>query len=111
MPNKRSDWNLSQVIHFLSRSDVEFRIKGWKSTEAAKEVLSCAVKFLNDYQDKQDALEVANLDLAEVGRILRNQRQTIQKQDICINEERQWAGHYQFQADQYRSELERLGAL
>lgn len=105
------DWTLSQTIDFLSREATDLSVHGFGNPQASESVLGFAIDYLTEYQEKQDAMSVADMGLAEVGRILRSQRERIVTLENEVESEREWSAKFEREADRYKEELRRLGAL
>lgn len=67
---------LAEVIKHLDREDI-FITVGDLNPDAYGEYLKQAIGYLKEYQDSQDAAEVADKGLAEVGATLRRQREAM----------------------------------
>lgn len=67
---------LAEVIKHLDRDDI-FITVGDLNPDAYGEYLKQAIGYLKEYQDNQDAAEVADKGLAEVGATLRRQREAM----------------------------------
>lgn len=110
MARKRTPHELSRVISDLSRENLVLEC-GSLNPRYFDEVRQDAVRYLEEYRDAQDALDAVDLDLAEVGRLLRNQREAIQQLERELFDERRICQDAERDAAEYRRELRRLGAL
>lgn len=76
MKKERRRHDVSLCLRELEADDIYITRPGL-NPEAFKEFLNDALAHLRDYQDMADAAEVADMGLAEVGAIIRRQRETI----------------------------------
>ena len=101
---------IDRVINELSHESTALDLHGL-NPDYGEELLHDAVGYLKEYRDMRDAGEVANMGVAEVGAIIRRQRDRIA---FLESERNTWKRDYMSvcaEAEGYARTLREMGAL
>lgn len=110
MSKKNTPNPIDRVIAELSHERTMLDLHGL-NPDYAEELLHDAVSYLRECRDMKDVSEVANMDVAEIGAIIRRQRERIA---FLESERNTWKRDYIsacHEAEGYARTLRQMGAL